>query len=61
VEAHVLDFEGDLYGRRVRLHFHSRLRPEHTFPGPDALVEQIRKDIAAARAALPAAPIMDGI
>jgi riboflavin kinase / FMN adenylyltransferase len=61
VETHVLDFGGDLYGRRVRLAFHSRLRPERTFPGPQALVEQIRRDIDTARKALPAAPITDGI
>jgi riboflavin kinase/FMN adenylyltransferase len=61
VEAHVLDFDADLYGRHVRLYFHSRLRPERTFPGPQALVEQIRRDIDTARQALRTAPITDGI
>jgi riboflavin kinase / FMN adenylyltransferase len=61
VEAHVLDFEADLYGRHVRLYFHSRLRAERAFPGPEALVEQIRQDIQKAREALGAAPMTDGI
>jgi riboflavin kinase / FMN adenylyltransferase len=61
VEAHVLDFDADLYGRRARLAFHSRLRPERAFSGPDALVAQIRRDIETARQALRAAPITDGL
>jgi riboflavin kinase / FMN adenylyltransferase len=61
VETHVLDFDADLYGRHVRLYFHSRLRPERAFPGPQALVEQIRRDIDTARQALRAAPMTDGI
>ncbi len=53
VEAHLLDFEGDLYGSRLRLAFEVRLREERRFPGPDALVAQIREDVARARALLP--------
>jgi len=49
VEAHVLDFDGDLYGRRVNLSFEHRLRDEATFPDVDALVAQIREDIRQAR------------
>lgn len=52
VEAHVLDFEGDLYGRRLRLEFQERLREERAFPGPEALVAQIRSDIDEARRVL---------
>jgi riboflavin kinase/FMN adenylyltransferase len=44
LEAHVLDYEGDLYGRRLRLEFVDRLRPERTFESPDALREQIGRD-----------------
>jgi len=61
VEAHVLDFDADLYGARARLAFHARLRPEQPFAGAEALVAQIRRDIDQARAALGAAPIPDGI
>jgi len=53
LEAHLLDFDGDLYGTRLRVAFHARLRGEQRFDGKDALVAQIREDIAAARARLP--------
>ena len=56
VEAHLLDFSGDLYGQPMSLSFVSRLREERTFPGPDALVAQIREDIGAARRVLTGAP-----
>jgi riboflavin kinase/FMN adenylyltransferase len=52
LEAHVLDFAGDLYNRPVRLDFVSRLREERKFPGIDALKAQIAADLAAARVAL---------
>ncbi|GIV97115.1 MAG: riboflavin biosynthesis protein [Herpetosiphonaceae bacterium] len=49
VEAHLLDFSGDLYGRRVRLAFIERLRGERKFPGIEALVQQIKADIVSAQ------------
>lgn len=49
VEAHLLDFEGDLYGRVLRLEFEARLRDERRFDGPQALLAQVREDIACAR------------
>jgi riboflavin kinase / FMN adenylyltransferase len=49
VEAHVFDFEGDLYGRRLRLSFAHRLRDERTFPGREELKAQIAVDAAEAR------------
>jgi riboflavin kinase/FMN adenylyltransferase len=52
VEAHVLDREEDLYGASLRLEFVARLRGERAFSGPSALVEQIRRDIEAARGLL---------
>ena len=51
VEAHVLDFAGDLYDQKVTLTFLRRLREERKFPSVDALKEQIAIDVAAARAA----------
>ncbi len=48
-EAHLLDFEGDLYGAAVELSFGHRLRSEQKFPGPDELKQQIAADIVAAR------------
>jgi riboflavin kinase/FMN adenylyltransferase len=44
-EAHVIDWEGDLYGRRVELSFVARLREERKFSGADALQAQIRIDV----------------
>lgn len=52
VEAHLLDFQGDLYGRRMALEFVERLRPEMKFPSVDALRSQIQQDIARARTLL---------
>jgi riboflavin kinase/FMN adenylyltransferase len=49
IEAHLLDFAGTLYGRPIELRFVARLREERRFPGPEALKEQIERDIAAAR------------
>lgn len=49
VEANVLDWEGDLYDRSIRLAFVARLRDEQRFPGKEALVEQIHRDIARTR------------
>ena len=43
VEAHLIDFDGDLYGARVRLEFHERLRGEQRFDGVPALVARIRR------------------
>ncbi len=55
LEAHLLDFEGDLYGAGLRVHLISRLRDERKFTGLPELKAQISQDIAAARAALSAA------
>lgn len=50
VEAHLLDFKGDLYGREMRLAFVEKLRDEKKFPSLDALREQISRDITEAQA-----------
>ncbi|MFZ0546867.1 MAG: bifunctional riboflavin kinase/FAD synthetase [Candidatus Promineifilaceae bacterium] len=49
VEAHLLDFDGDLYEQEVTLAFIGRIRDEQKFPGLDALVTQIHADIAQTR------------
>jgi len=49
VETHVFDFEGNLYGRAVRLAFVQRLRDERRFEGAAALREQIVADCEHAR------------
>jgi len=54
LEVHVLDFDGDLYGRRLRARFEARIRPERRFDGLDALKAQIASDTASAREILAA-------
>jgi riboflavin kinase/FMN adenylyltransferase len=53
VEAHLLDFEGDLYGRRLVLQLWRRLRDEQSFGSEEELVEQIVRDVEETRAAGP--------
>ncbi|HUD70249.1 MAG TPA: bifunctional riboflavin kinase/FAD synthetase [Acidimicrobiales bacterium] len=52
VEAHLLDFDDDLYGEAGRLSFVARLRGEERFESVEGLVTQIGHDVAATRAAL---------
>lgn len=49
VEAHLLDFDDDIYGEEIELTFLNRLRDEVKFPSLDALRRQIARDIEAAR------------
>ena len=51
VEAFLLDFEGDLYGRRLVVELWKRLRSEHAFDSEQALIDQIARDVEQARAA----------
>ncbi|MCC7540686.1 MAG: bifunctional riboflavin kinase/FAD synthetase [Deltaproteobacteria bacterium] len=52
LEAHLLDFDGDLYGSRVRLAFVDRIRDEKKFAGLDELRAQIAADVARGRVLL---------
>ena len=49
VEAHLLDFNGDLYGQHIGVTFRQRLRGEKKFNGIGELIEQITRDAQAAR------------
>jgi len=49
LEVHVIDWSGDLYGRRVRTTFVARLRDELKFDSVDALIEQMGRDVAETR------------
>jgi riboflavin kinase/FMN adenylyltransferase len=49
VEAYLLDYEGDLYGRELRLDFLERLRGERRFESAEALIEQMHRDVDDAR------------
>ncbi|MCQ4347657.1 bifunctional riboflavin kinase/FAD synthetase [Pseudomonas stutzeri] len=50
LEVHLLDYSGDLYGRRLVVQFHHKLRDEQRFASLEALKSAIDADIAAARA-----------
>jgi len=52
LEAHLLDFDGDLYGERAKVSFVQFLRSERKFDGIDSLVAQLKHDITAVRAKL---------
>jgi riboflavin kinase/FMN adenylyltransferase len=52
LEAHVFEFEGDLYGREIEVEFVARLRDELKFDSVDAMVEQMHRDAEDARAVL---------
>ncbi|GAC1415653.1 MAG: bifunctional riboflavin kinase/FAD synthetase [Actinomycetota bacterium] len=52
VEAHALDYDGDLYDKTLQLEFTHRLRDEMRFDGPEPLIEAIAGDIAKARTLL---------
>ena len=49
IEAHILDFEQDLYGRELELSFVQRLRPELRFDNVHALIAQMHDDVAQTR------------
>ena len=52
LEAHLFDFDGDLYGRRIDVEFVQKLRDEEKFGDLDAMVRQIDRDAMEARAIL---------
>ncbi len=52
IEAYLLDFEADLYGKTLRVEFHERLRDELRFESVDALVAQMHADVAQVRSLL---------
>jgi len=52
LEAHLMDFSGNLYDQRLTVEFVARLRPERPFNSPDELVAQMEKDAETARTIL---------
>lgn len=52
VEAHLLDFDGNIYGKKVEVVFVKRLRDVATFASKQALAAQIERDVKKARSAL---------
>lgn len=52
VEAHLLDFSGDLYGQVASIRLFEFLRPQHRFNDIPSLIRQLRKDVARTRVVL---------
>ena len=52
IEPHLLDFEGDLYGRRLLVELWERLRDEQVFESEQELIDQIARDVEATRGAV---------
>lgn len=61
LEAHLFDFDGDLYGRLLSVEFVAKLRDERHFASLDALVVQMADDAAAARDVLAAQNAKSGV
>ncbi len=59
LEIHLLDFQDDLYGERLRIYFVERLRDEQRFPSVGALQEAVVADIARAREVLASAQVVE--
>ena len=59
VEAFLLDYEGDLYQRRLSLRFIRYLHPDIKFPTPADLVQQLKRDVAETRRIASPAPRAD--
>ena len=49
LEAHLFDFDGDIYGKRIEVEFARKLRNEEKYPDLDAMVKQIDRDALSAR------------
>jgi len=60
LEAHLFDFDGDLYGQRIEVKFVAKLRDEEKFAGLDALRTQMDRDAAEARRILADTPDFSG-
>jgi len=49
IEAYLIDFDGDLYGKTLRIAFIARLRGERRFPGVEELIAQMHRDVEEAK------------
>lgn len=58
LEAHLFDFDGDLYGCRISVEFVAKLRDEEKFADVDTMVAQMHRDASAAREALGMDPVL---
>jgi riboflavin kinase/FMN adenylyltransferase len=56
IEAYILDFNDDIYGETLRIEFLERLRGERRFDSPQALIEQMHRDVERTREVAQALP-----
>ena len=49
LEVHLLDFQGDLYNKEIKVYFTNRLREERRFASVDELIAQIQRDVSRVR------------
>jgi riboflavin kinase/FMN adenylyltransferase len=49
IETHILDFQGDLYGQKLKIEFYHNIRKEKKFTGVQELIKQIEKDVQMAK------------
>jgi riboflavin kinase/FMN adenylyltransferase len=59
MEVYLLDWEGDLYGHRVRVDFIERVRGVEWFESADALIAQMHRDVARVRLVLASDGVAD--
>ena len=52
VEVFIIDFDSDIYGKRMDVEFVTKVRDQEIFPGVDALIEQMGRDVDNCRTAL---------
>lgn len=52
IEAHLFDFEKMIYGKKIEIAFIEKIRAERRFSTPEMLVDQIKQDVAMAKAIL---------
>jgi riboflavin kinase/FMN adenylyltransferase len=56
LEIHLLNFDGDLYGRQIEVEFVERIREERKFDSLAALTDEMKRDLERARSILASAP-----
>jgi riboflavin kinase/FMN adenylyltransferase len=49
IEAHIINFDQDIYEKQVRFFFIEKIRDEMRFPSPDALAGQLKRDVETAK------------
>lgn len=59
IESHLIDFGGDLYGKDIEIILLEKIRDSHAFASKEALIDQIKKDVAQIRSRLKSSAQLD--